>query len=233
MGSIVAVLLAAIIAPVTTNLLEHSPSHAGSITVINNFGTIKNYSNGPTRETVTNGNGPGLPGGVPPLPTQSKSVCPFQAKLPSASSSPSVFVMYVEDKPGSGCWRTDTTVSNIPGTIAYLLGYRNTSHTLQTHVVIRVSLAPKLLLVSSSTLLDNSLNESGVLYQSNNIIGGGIDIGSYDPGGGAWIRIDVATPFPADLSCGQTIFSSVGEAAARGLDYFYNTAQFRVSKHCE
>jgi hypothetical protein len=131
------------------------------------------------------------------------------------------------------CWTPIVAPVSSGATFRYMISYQNNSNKKQEKVVVRVSLAPGLLLVPASTYLFNSTNPDGVLIESNNITGGGIVIGGYLPGGGAYVVFSAGFPFNADLKCGGTTdMRSVGAVRPEGMSWYYNTAITQTYKRC-
>lgn len=128
-------------------------------------------------------------------------------------------------------WSNNNTAK--PGdTLKYMITYQNTGNTQQNDVVIRDSLPPKMALVPGSTYLYNSTNPNGVKYNSDNITNGGIVIGNYAPGAGAYVTFEVTIPAESTLACGDTEFRNVGVAHPGNMNEYYNTAITNVNKQC-
>ena len=233
-GAIAGGLLAAVFGAAIPILLQSPHVPTGSIEVVNNYGVINARPAGPVKASTGDRISGSTPGGVPPLPPRTTRTCPVTALPPLGrhSANPTIVRMYVERAPGSGCWTTNTTVRNFPGTMSYLLGYRNTSNTTQRDVVVRFSLAPTLLLVSSTTTIADEDHPHGLTITSNNATGGGINIGTYPPGAVAWVSLDIATPFPNDMACGANVLRSVGGIQPQGLDVYFNTAEIKYQRQC-
>lgn len=120
-------------------------------------------------------------------------------------------------------WSNNNTAK--PGeTLEYLITYENIGNTEQKNVIVRDNLPPKMTLVSGSTYLANATNPNGVKYNSDNIASGGINIGSYVPGGDAFVKFEVKIPTADKLECGATEFRNVGVVRPEGMNEYYNTA---------
>lgn len=131
----------------------------------------------------------------------------------------------------SNAWSANNTAN--PGdTLKYMITYQNIGNTPQNSVVIRDSLPPKMVLVPNSTILTNSTNPTGVLYNSDNITNGGIVIGNYAPGAGAFIVFEVKVPDVSALACNANVFNNVGVAQPSGLSAYFATANTTVNKPC-
>jgi hypothetical protein len=240
-ASVVATAVAALLGVGVTLLLHFLPSGGsssipGARTIIeNNHGTIV-LNQGQSAQPAAAGpssNAPGgVPGGLPPTPPEAPRSCSTNVSLPSSSKQSVVVRMFSEAIPGSGCWSESSSLSSLPGTAEYLIGYRNTSSTEQDNVVVRLSLAPTLQLISGGTSLTNQSNPTGTSYASNGVTSSGIVIGNYNPGGGAFIKVLVATPFAADIGCGTSTFRSVAVIRPEGSNEFYNTSDLTFANGC-
>jgi uncharacterized repeat protein (TIGR01451 family) len=146
---------------------------------------------------------------------------------------PGVKVIKQVEKAGqSNAWTTQNTAN--PGdTLKYMITYQNTGNTTQNNVVIRDNLPPKMTLVPNTTVVYTTTTPNGSADTSNNITGGGIDIGSYLPSAGAYIVFEVKVPTVDQLACGQTEFRNVGIAHPKDMNEYYNTAITDVNKTCE
>src|ERR1035441_2743585 len=167
-------------------------------------------------------------------PTSTALNCPLSS-FPAPSSANQVFITMDAKASAvpttSTCWKT--VISAKPGdTIRYLITYENGSTTLQKNVVIRVNLAPRMTLIPNSTYIADESNPNSILYYSNNIATGGIVIGNYDSGANAYVVFAVTIPFPSNLACGRSEFTSVGVARPATLDEYDNSAIINVTKAC-
>lgn len=128
-------------------------------------------------------------------------------------------------------WSNNNTAK--PGdTMEYLITYQNIGNTKQENVVVRDNLPPKMQYVAGTTYLTNSTNPNGVKYNSDNITNGGIVIGGYNPGAGAYVKLEVKVPNADQLACGKTEFRNVGVVRPEGMNEYYNTAITVVNKEC-
>lgn len=84
--------------------------------------------------------------------------------------------------------------------------YQNVGTTQQNDVVLRAELAPKMSYLPGSTKMSNSLtkNQWSAVAQNDNLPGRGLNVGSYAPGGGAYVRLTATLPHAEDLACGLT-----------------------------
>lgn len=117
--------------------------------------------------------------------------------------------------------------------LTYMITYQNTGNTTQNNVIIRDSLPVKMTLIPGSTYLYNSNNANGVRYSSDNITRGGIDIGDYKPGAGAYVKFQVKMPAATQLVCGDTTFTNVGVARPQGMAEYFAQATTRTNRACD
>ena len=131
----------------------------------------------------------------------------------------------------SNQWSNNNTAA--PGnTMVYMITYQNIGNSEEDNVIIRDNLPPAMTLVPNTTKLYNQSNPNGVLITSNNIASGGIVIGNYNPGGGAYVTFQVTVPTASKMACGATQFRNVGVAQPEGLTEYYNTAITNVNNQC-
>jgi len=140
-------------------------------------------------------------------------------------------IKQVEGVTQSNAWTTHNSAN--PGdTLKYMITYQNTGNTTQNNVVIRDNLPPQMQLVPNTTVVYTTATPNGSADKSNNITGGGLDIGSYLPSAGAYVVFEVKVPDASALTCGQTQFTNVGVAHPQGMNEYYNTAITDVNKTC-
>jgi uncharacterized repeat protein (TIGR01451 family) len=127
---------------------------------------------------------------------------------------------------GASTWSTSITAK--PGdTIAYLITVKNEGTTTLNNVIVRDSLPPKLDYIEGSAKLTDSIHPSGVTV-SDNVINGGINVGNYEPGALAYVRLSAVVPATATEG-GLYTFTNIGVGKADGLGEFYNTAKVAVN----
>ncbi|MFO0882037.1 MAG: PKD domain-containing protein [Candidatus Saccharimonadales bacterium] len=132
---------------------------------------------------------------------------------------------------GQTGWAQSNTAK--PGdTLQYLITYQNTGNTTQSNVVIRDALPAGFKLVPGTTMLYTSEKPNGVKYNSDNIDNGGIVIGTYGPGGGAYVQFEVTTPAESALACGANSFRNIGVAHPANMNEFFNTADTSITRVC-
>jgi hypothetical protein len=153
-------------------------------------------------------------------------------RVPGESDNPVSVRMYAKD-PMTGCWEVDSDGWDPAQTLTHMIRYENTSEDTQESVVVRVNVPPGLDVVPRSTYLANSTNPDGVLVESDNLATTGLVVGSYLPGGVAYVKFDAAFPFSGDLDqCGSHEYRLVGVVRPEGLNEFYNTVITRMANPC-
>lgn len=132
---------------------------------------------------------------------------------------------------GQTGWAQSNTAN--PGdTLQYLITYQNTGNTTQSNVVIRDALPAGFKLVPNTTKLITASNPNGTIVNSNNLDNGGIVIGTYTPGAGAYVQFEVTTPAESALACGVNSFRNIGVAHPANMNEFYNTADTSITRNC-
>lgn len=173
---------------------------------------------------------------VPPPHQSSRQPNPVQCPQPvppnvRRSTSTVLLVKIDVSSSSQPCWEAYASVG--PGeTVRNMISYENLSTSEQDNVVVSTNLPPGVTLLPNTTVLYNSANPNGTVYQSNDIDNGGISIGNYDPGGGAYITFTVAMPFSQNLQCGNTDIRTVGIVHPEAMNQFYNTVEQEVVKSC-
>jgi len=127
---------------------------------------------------------------------------------------------------------SQTNTANPGDTLQYLITYQNTGNTTQSNVVIRDALPAGFKLVPNTTKLITGSNPNGVIVNSNNLDNGGITIGTYTPGAGAYVQFEVTTPAESALTCGVNNFRNIGVAHPANMNEFYNTADTSITRVC-
>jgi uncharacterized repeat protein (TIGR01451 family) len=136
----------------------------------------------------------------------------------------------VEKKGETNKWATSNTAN--PGdTLKYLITYKNTGNSVQSQVVIRDNLPPKMTLVPGTTYLADASHPSGVKV-SDAVTQGGINAGNFGAGANAFVTFEVKVPAADQLACGETEFRNVGVARPQNMNEYYNTAITKVNKVC-
>lgn len=96
--------------------------------------------------------------------------------------------------------------------VTFKMRYLNTGTTQQNDVVLRSELPAAFRYVSGSTSSSASGTGSKWKRISDGVTGAGLNLGSYAPGGGAYLKFTAALPGAADLDCGLTSMTSTALA---------------------
>lgn len=130
-------------------------------------------------------------------------------------------------------WSNDNTAK--PGdTMDYKITYQNTGNTVHNNVLIRDSLPPSMSLVPGSTKIYANIPgyENGKAADSDALTSGGIYIGSYTAGSGAYITFKAKIKDASALQCGTTTMRNIAVAKPEGFQEHYNVAVTKVTKDC-
>jgi uncharacterized repeat protein (TIGR01451 family) len=122
--------------------------------------------------------------------------------------------------------------ANAGQTMVYMITYQNIGNSEEDNVIVRDNMPPGMSLVPGTTKLYNQSNPNGVLINSDNIASGGIVIGNYNPGAGAYVTFEMKLPAASQLACGVTQIRNVGVVRPEGLSEYYNTAITNVNNQC-
>jgi uncharacterized repeat protein (TIGR01451 family) len=144
---------------------------------------------------------------------------------------PAVKIVKQSRVKGTTAWTTNNT-ANAGDTLEYLITYENIGNTTQNNVIVGDNLPANMTLENGTTYLSNATNPTPVLYNSDNIASGGINIGSYVPGGDAFVKFDAKIATADKLVCGANEFRNVGVVRPEGMNEYYNTAITTVNKNC-
>ena len=96
----------------------------------------------------------------------------------------------------------DSVESQIGDKVEFQFQYLNTSNYNQAGVVVRDLLPSNLRYVEGSTIVYNGNHPNGVKLDTDDVINGGVNIGSYDANANAYIRI-TAEVVDDNLACGS------------------------------
>ncbi|MGW4674313.1 hypothetical protein [Streptomyces sp. NPDC004324] len=96
--------------------------------------------------------------------------------------------------------------------VTYKIHYSNTGTTQQDNVVLKEELPAGFRYVARSTYLATSLTGGKWKKTSEGVASGGLNVGSYAPGGGAYLKFTVVLPGSTDLECGLTAITSTASA---------------------
>lgn len=135
-------------------------------------------------------------------------------------------------KHGENKWVDDYKAQ--PGeTVDYLLEYRNVGSTRQDNVVMRDTLPENMSYVDNSTVLGNSKHPSGAAVTDNNLTkANGINIGSYDSKGNAWVIFSAKVADKEKLPCGPSKLVNKVRTSTGGY-YKEDTANVTVDRECK
>lgn len=147
-----------------------------------------------------------------------------------ATGTPNFTVSKEVSKHGANKWVENYTAK--PGeTVDYLVEYKNTGSVQQDNVVLKDQLPAGMTYVAGSSVLGNALHPSGI-KTNDGITAGGINIGSYAPGGNAWVIFSATVPAESKLECGTTKLHNVATAqTANGSKS--DSADVTTSKECQ
>jgi uncharacterized repeat protein (TIGR01451 family)/LPXTG-motif cell wall-anchored protein len=147
-----------------------------------------------------------------------------------ATGTPNFTVSKEVSKHGANQWVENYTAK--PGeTVDYLVEYKNTGSVQQDNVVLKDQLPAGMTYVTGSSVLGNALHPAGI-KTNDGITASGINIGSYGPGGNAWVIFSATVPAESKLACGTNTLHNVATAqTANGSKS--DAADVNVSKECK
>lgn len=140
--------------------------------------------------------------------------------------------LYVRQYKNGECWSTSVAPGITPSTLEFEIRYANASSIQQNDVVISFQLAKGLTVVPGRTFIKNSAYPTGVQIDTDAVVANGIVIGSYAPGAAGYVAFEVQTPALGDLKCGDNLLRSIAYATPKSVNYFYNTADVNLYRHC-
>lgn len=134
--------------------------------------------------------------------------------------------------PGDSKWSENVTTK--PGaTVSYQMHFKNTGNTTLKGVVIRDQLPKGMKIVSGSTVVYYGSDPTPKPAGNDAIVSnGGLMIGDYLPGGGAYIRFKATAPKVEDLKCGANKLKNIAEARV-GSNATADDAYITVNKECD
>lgn len=119
------------------------------------------------------------------------------------------------------------------GTVDYKIQYKNTGSTQQDNVVIKDTLPKGVSYIPGSTYLSNSkTNSQWQKVDDDGVTGKGINIGSYAPGGNAYVKFSAKVDKLGELECGPNKLTNTAEAQTDNGNKS-DTADVVVKKECE
>ncbi|MDB5168562.1 MAG: exported protein of unknown function [Candidatus Saccharibacteria bacterium] len=117
--------------------------------------------------------------------------------------------------------------------VDYKIHYKNTGTTVQNDVVIKDTLPAGVSYVNGSTQVSNSASQNKWVATTNNEVAkGGLNIGNYAAGGGAYVKFTAKIADNADLAkCGLNTLVNTATAQTKNGDK-HDTATVTVTKTC-
>ena len=116
---------------------------------------------------------------------------------------------------------TDTWSENVKAksgdTVRYRIHVKNTGNVQLTNVSVRDILPTGLTYVKGSTTLANSTNPKGIAVSDNIINDNGLNVGTYNANGDAWIYFNATVDKSVSEKCGNTILRNVAQTSAGSI----------------
>ena len=133
---------------------------------------------------------------------------------------------------GEKSW-VETANAKSGDTVQFQIHAKNTGSTGIQNLVIRDILPKGLNYVAGSTKLYNTSNPKGLKVSDNVIQNSGINIGSYQPNGDAYVRFDATVSAENSLPvCGENTLTNIAQASDQKI-VKNDTASVKVTKKCE
>ena len=133
---------------------------------------------------------------------------------------------------GEKSW-VETANAKSGDTVQFQIHAKNTGSAGIQNLVIRDILPKGLNYVAGSTKLYNTSNPKGLKVSDNIIQNSGINIGSYQPNGDAFVRFDATVSAEQDLPvCGENTLTNIAQASNQKI-VKNDTASVKVTKKCE
>ncbi len=133
---------------------------------------------------------------------------------------------------GEKSW-VETANAKSGDTVQFQIHAKNTGSAGIQNLVIRDILPKGLNYVAGSTKLYNTSNPKGLKVSDNVIQNSGINIGSYQPNGDAYIRFDATVSAENSLPvCGDNTLTNIAQASDQKI-VKNDTASVKVTKKCE
>ena len=133
---------------------------------------------------------------------------------------------------GEKTW-VETVNAKSGDTVQFQIHAKNTGSAGIQNLVIRDILPKGLNYVAGTTKLYNTSNPKGLKVSDNIIQNSGINIGSYQPNGDAFIRFDATVSAEKDLTvCGENTLTNIAQASDQKI-VKNDTASVKVTKKCE
>ena len=133
---------------------------------------------------------------------------------------------------GEKSW-VETANAKSGDTVQFQIHAKNTGSAGIQNLVIRDILPKGLNYVTGSTKLYNTSNPKGLKVSDNVIQNSGINIGSYQPNGDAYVRFDATVSAENSLPvCGDNTLTNIAQASDQKI-VKNDTASVKVTKKCE
>ena len=133
---------------------------------------------------------------------------------------------------GEKTW-VETANAKSGDTVQFQIHAKNTGSAGIQNLVIRDILPKGLNYVAGSTKLYNTSNPKGLKVSDNVIQNSGINIGSYQPNGDAYVRFDATVSAENSLPvCGDNTLTNIAQASDQKI-VKNDTASVKVTKKCE
>ena len=133
---------------------------------------------------------------------------------------------------GEKTW-TETVSAKGGDTVQFQIHAKNTGSAGIQNLVIRDILPKGLNYVAGSTKLYNTSNPKGLKVSDNIIQNSGINIGTYQANGDAYVRFDATVAAEKDLPvCGDNVLTNIAQASDQKI-VKNDTASVRITKKCD
>ena len=133
---------------------------------------------------------------------------------------------------GEKSW-VETANAKSGDTVQFQIHAKNTGSAGIQNLVIRDILPKGLNYVAGSTKLYNTSNPKGLKVSDNIIQNSGINIGTYQANGDAYVRFDATVAAEKDLPvCGDNILTNIAQASDQKI-VKNDTASVRITKKCD
>ena len=133
---------------------------------------------------------------------------------------------------GEKTW-TETVSAKGGDTVQFQIHAKNTGSAGIQNLVIRDILPKGLNYVAGTTKLYNTSNPNGLKVSDNIIQNSGINIGTYQANGDAYVRFDATVAAEKDLPvCGDNVLTNIAQASDQKI-VKNDTASVRITKKCD
>ncbi|MBB1552194.1 DUF11 domain-containing protein [Candidatus Saccharibacteria bacterium] len=133
---------------------------------------------------------------------------------------------------GEKTW-TETVSAKGGDTVQFQIHAKNTGSAGIQNLVIRDILPKGLNYVAGTTKLYNTSNPKGLKVSDNIIQNSGINIGTYQANGDAYVRFDATVAAEKDLPvCGENTLTNIAQASDQKI-VKNDTASVRITKKCD